>query len=283
MGYLSIENLYKHPEVISRNKEWYAMEKIHGTSANITYDNKQWKLHSGGSKSSKFVKLFDIDNLTERILALEHKFDKLIIYGEAYGPVLKMSTTYGSKLRFVAFDVNVDGKWYNVPDAEKLVLTLGLDFISYKKITSTIKDIDAARDEHSIQAIRNGLGEGKIREGIVLRPIEESIDKYNNRIIFKHKRSEFSEHKNYKKIGGVQSYENEDKIADDWVNVMRLVHVLQGLQKNSIDINYQSVISAMITDIEKESKGEFEMTLILIKKIKNVTGKLYTKYLKDNK
>ena len=67
MAYLHIPNLYQDRDVLLF-KECYAMEKIHGTSAHIAYKSidNTIKFFSGGEKHSKFVALFDSQDLLNR-------------------------------------------------------------------------------------------------------------------------------------------------------------------------------------------------------------------------
>ncbi len=58
MGYLHIDNLYKNQEILMF-KECYALEKIHGTSAHITWNSPALTYSSGGEKHERFVALFE--------------------------------------------------------------------------------------------------------------------------------------------------------------------------------------------------------------------------------
>ena len=72
MGYMHIDNLYKNIEIMAF-RECYAMEKIHGTSAHISFKPSPGELSyskpgeissfSGGEKHEKFVNLFTEDEL----------------------------------------------------------------------------------------------------------------------------------------------------------------------------------------------------------------------------
>ena len=171
MGYMKIPNLYKEIDILAF-KECYAMEKIHGTSAHISWKEGKVGFFSGGEKHEKFVALFDEDELTEKFTEL---FDcDVIVFGEAYGGKQQgMSHTYGKELKFVVFDVKVNETWLDVPNAEDVTNKLGLEFVYYNKISTDLKDIDAERDRPSTQAKRNGIEEDKISEGVVLRPLSE--------------------------------------------------------------------------------------------------------------
>ena len=100
MGYAHILNLYKNQDILMFNR-CYAMEKVHGSSAHVSWQadrNPQLAFFAGGTKHENFVALFDQEALLARFPELGH--DKVIVYGEAYGGKMqKMGHTYGPDLR----------------------------------------------------------------------------------------------------------------------------------------------------------------------------------------
>jgi hypothetical protein len=66
MGYQKIKNLYAEKDVLLM-RELYAMEKIHGSSAHVSFEATEaggaGKLHffAGGCKQESFVAIFDHD------------------------------------------------------------------------------------------------------------------------------------------------------------------------------------------------------------------------------
>ena len=67
MGYMHIVNLYR-PEAqgILKHEKVYALEKVHGTSANVAYDGAgNVTFFSGGAKHAQFRAIFNEDNLKE--------------------------------------------------------------------------------------------------------------------------------------------------------------------------------------------------------------------------
>lgn len=294
MGYLHIENLYKNQEILLF-KECYALEKIHGTSAHVSFrtrpceacggsgknNNELGNAHpelpcakcdgkdvtgitffSGGEKHNNFVALFDQAKLIENFT--KFGMDEVVVFGEAYGGKCQgMKDTYGDKLRFVAFDVKVgneDGNgWLTVPKAEKVSTDLGFDFVHYVKISTDLAAIDAERDKPSTQAQRNGCGI-KNAEGIVCRPLVELRDSYGNRIICKHKREEFRETAKPRTVEDPNKLKILDEakaIAEEWVTDMRLEHVLDKLppEKRCMEA-MRDIIAAMTEDVTREAKGE---------------------------
>ena len=135
----------------------------------------------------------------------------------------------------------------DVPKAESIVKSLGLEFVHYVKISTDLKEIDAQRDMYSIQAIRNGISEyagpnanvlnPKMREGIVLRPLIELTKNNGERIICKHKRAEFIETKTPRVVDldKQRVLESAQLIVDEWVTNNRLNNILSHLKDALFD------------------------------------------------
>lgn len=275
MGYLHIDNLYKNTEILLF-KECYAMEKIHGTSAHISWKDGKINLSSGGEKHERFAMLFDIKKLE---LKFKELFDcDVVVFGEAYGGKCQgMSGTYGKDLKFIVFDVKVENNWLDVPNAEDVATKLGLEFVGYTKIKTSLRAIDCERDKPSIQATRNGIVETKPREGIVLRPLIEVKKNNGERIIVKHKGEEFSETKTKREVNPEQLkiLEEAKEIAEEWVTPMRLSHVLDKLGNPTEITETRSVIKAMTEDVFREAKGEIKESSQAHKEICKKTAQLY--------
>lgn len=296
MGYLHIENLYKDSRMFQFDECW-ALEKIHGTSAHIAYKRKdgtgEITFFSGGEKYENFVALFDKEDLMLKFDAFDQ--DEIIVYGEAYGGKQQgMKATYGDQLRFVAFDVKMAGNWLDVPNADTLVTRyLKLDFVDYKRIRAVLEEMDKERDRDSTQAIRNGVGEGKKREGVVLRPIGEVYDHRGDRIITKHKRADFQETKTPRPVVNPDKLvvlAEANKIAAEWVTPMRLQHVLDRAQVLKTEVGDDSpmsvedtgqIIGIMIEDVKREAKGEIIESQAAIKAIGSATARLFKKYISE--
>lgn len=258
MGYLHINNLYKDQSILMF-KECYALEKIHGTSAHIgwNFETKTINYFSGGEKHENFVKLFDKESLIEK-LSLAFPTYNVIVFGEAYGGKQQgMSNTYGKELKFIGFEVKVGDHWLNVPNAEEVCQLLNIEFVEYVKCSTDLESLNFERDRPSTQAIRNGCGNDKKREGVVLKPLIELKTNNGDRIIAKHKGEEFKETKTPREVtpGQLEVLTKATEIAEEWVTEMRLEHVLQKLPNVTIE-NTRDVIEAMIEDVYREAKGE---------------------------
>lgn len=266
MGYMHIDNLYKNQSILLF-KECYALEKIHGTSAHVSWrcepDAKEAALHfyGGGEKHERFAALFDHQALAAAFTELGHV--PVTIYGEAYGGKQQgMGLRYGQQLRFVAFDVQINNAWLSVPNAEQIVKRLGLEFVHYVRCSTDLAALDEQRDATSEQAIRNGIEGFQPREGVVLRPLQEFCDAHGNRIIAKHKRPEERETKTVRDVvdpSKMRVLEEAEAIATEWVTPTRLEHVLDHLRASVGDVGIQhtaKVIAAMVDDVLREGRGE---------------------------
>lgn len=280
MGYLHIDNLYKNQDIL-QFRECYAMEKIHGTSANISYSNQTLHLFPGGENYDKFLKLFNKEKLKEKIESLG--VEKITIYGEAYGGKQQgMRETYGNELKFIVFEVKIGKKWLSVPQAEQIVKDLELEFIDYVKIPTEMKYIDREMLKPSIQAKRNGILEDKMREGIVLRPLIEVIKNNGERIIAKHKNPKFRETKTTRKVKDINQqkiWKKAQETAEEWVTLMRLNHVLDKIKNPSLE-KMREIIITMIEDVKREGDKEIIWSKSIEKAIGKRTARLMKEYLK---
>lgn len=262
MGYMHIENLYRpDAQRILAFREVYALEKVHGTSAHVSWQSDRIEpllFFSGGESHDQFVGLFDRAPLADAFRAVGHA--QVVVFGEAYGGKQQgMSATYGKDLHFIAFDVKVGEAWLSVPDAEQVATALGIEFVPWAKVSTDLAALDAERDRDSIVAERRGVGPGKKREGVVLRPPFEVRLNNGDRLIAKHKRPDFSERATPPKVDDPAKLvvlAAAQAIADEWVTPMRLTHVLDKLPDATDMRAVPQVIAAMVADVYREGSGE---------------------------
>lgn len=303
MGYMHINNLYKDQRIFNF-KEVYALEKIHGSSSHITFtgifeSDKQIAIDynisyfSGGEKLEQFKAIFNETQLKKLLLeeiitkSKNPRIEEIVIYGEVYGNKCQgMRSVYGDKLKFIVFDVMIYHRWLSVSEAEQIALKLGLEFVSYNKLECTIDNLNTERDKDSVQAIRNGMGEGKKREGIVIRPLMECFDVYGERLIAKHKRDDFRETKTKRELNGeeLKILENAEAIAEEWVTEQRLNHVRNKILSTgkSLQLNAEIVsllVKEMQEDIKREAINEIIWNKQVEKQIGHKTIQLFKKYL----
>lgn len=259
MAYLSIENLYRSKaQEILLFKELYALEKVHGTSANISWKEGKVSYFPGGESLSKFKSLFNEERLVKHFTELGH--EEVVVYGEAYGgSCQKMSYMYGPELRFIVFDVFINNIWLDVPNMDEVATRLEQEVVPWRKIVCDLAAIDNERDRPSEVAVRRGFTEEHIREGVVLRPLVEMFNRYGERMIVKHKHEKFGERKTPQKVedpSKLKVLTEATAIAEEWVTEMRLEHVLQKLPQGIGLESMQRVLQAMVEDVLKESTGE---------------------------
>ena len=267
MGYKHIENLYNNLWFLNTYSEVYALEKIHGTSATIKYKNGKVRFHPGGEKYETFISSFKNpkpEQITDSIIK-QFNGKNIIFYGEAYGGKQQnMSATYGLDCKFVVFDIKYDNKWLDVEEAENYTLNIGLEFVHYKCGPNTIDWLNKQRDAPSVQAQRNGMGNDKIREGIVIRAVEKQT------CMFKYKRSEFCEtnsHRESTLVKDMAIQTNAKEIVDEWIVPMRLSHVKDRLlqemnersEKRLSNRDIPKFMNYLMEDIKREAKGEIKI------------------------
>lgn len=272
MGYAKITNLYKCQD-IQLFRECWAMEKIHGSSGSITVSLSDsgelvTSYLTGGASHVLVEQIFNATELSKaevvkEILASQNA-KELTVYGELYGGSMqKMAHRYGPTLKFVGFDVEFTssaGKSYflNIPDAEKICLQVGIEFIHYVRSATDTDTLNALRDEPSVQAKRNGIEGDQPREGIVCRPLVEMLDSFGERVVAKHKQDSERETKAPRVVGEkLAVLEEAQAVADEWVTETRLQHVLDKLPQGIGIDKTVDVIKAMTNDILVEGAGEF--------------------------
>lgn len=209
-----------------------------------------------------------------------------------------MSHTYGPELRFIAFDIQIDEHWLNVLKMDKVATDLGFEVVPWVRVPTEIAILDAERDKPSEVAVRRGMGNDKVREGVVLRPLEEMTDNNGERVILvKYKGEKFSERATPQKTVSSDKLvvlKAAEAIAEEWVTPMRLDHVLDKLPIEDCScVDYfgvakgvcpncngagnktlsmqdtPRVIAAVIEDIFSEAKDE----IVESKEAKTVIGK----------
>jgi hypothetical protein len=276
MSYLHIPNLYQDQRILAF-RECFAMEKIDGSSANIQWACPKIQFSSGGANRERFLSLFNPEHLATALTELFD--DPVTIYGEAYGGKMQgMSATYGEELRFIVFEVKVNNVWLAVPQAEDVARKLGLEFVHYTRVPTDLLALDNERDADSVQAIRNGAGPGKRREGVVLRPPFEVVLNSGDRLIAKHKRDEFRETKTPRTVGkDPLILENAQRVAEEWVTPMRLKHVLQRLPTVTGIEHTGAVVQAMVEDVLREGAGEVTDSRAVRKAVSSAAAAMWKK------
>ena len=286
MSYMHIQNLFKSQDVLLF-KQVYCEEKIHGTSSHILWREGVVTLFAGGAKHESFVKIFDLEKIKNQFLMEFGVGMTVCIYGEAYGGNMQaMSATYGKEMKFIVFDVEVNGNFISVPKAHNVATKFGLEFVDYVLVDATIENLDKERMKESVQAIRNGCGPGHKREGIVIRPPIEVRGNNGERVMCKYKNDDFEERKTLQKIvdpSQVKVIEDAENIANEWVTYNRMKNILSHLKPEEIDIsNLGNIIKTTIEDVIREASGEIVDSKEARKAISKKTVSIFKQILKEN-
>lgn len=259
MGYLHISNLYKAQDILLF-RECYALEKIHGSSARVSWDGSwsgRLQFSAGGAKYEAFVGVFDQPALIEAFVKLGHP--RVTVFGEVYGGKMQgCSNIYGKEMKFIAFDVRIGDVWLAVPDMADVAKGLGFEVVHYERVSTDLPSLDAQRDAPSVQAARNGCGV-QAREGVVLRPLIELTKSNGERVIAKHRLEKYNERATPQKIIAPEQLAvltKADEVAREWVTSMRLSHVASKLPQPLDMRDVPRVIEAMVEDVYREAKGE---------------------------
>lgn len=293
LGYRKITNLYRNKDILLF-KECFAMEKIHGTSAHIAYNKAEDKItyFSGGAKHENFVKIFDNEQLLEIFRRNAEEYpdtERIVIYGEAYGGKMQaMKNVYGPELKFIAFEVLFNkNEWRSVLQAERFLEKQGfpIEFVHYVRIPTTEEAINEQMMADSVQAVRNGMGEGHMREGVVLRPLIEMVHPNGGRIMCKHKRPEFAEREHTPKFTDpeeLKQMEDAKAIAEEWVVPGRIMNARSHFPEEEWKLKYMSkIIKYLINDVVVEAGEEIVDNKMVRKAISKKAAKLLLQELKD--
>jgi hypothetical protein len=299
MGYMKICHLYKTKEIF-KFKEICATEKIHGTSTWVYLKNDTLHFHCGGETQKTFEPLFDKDFLLSELLTIakENGWQSIKVHGEAYGGKQQaMSKTYGNQLKFIAFDIRVDmdlstDKFLDILDAEVMSKRLGLEFVAYEIGPPTVEFLEEQMMKCSVQAIRNGCGDDKQREGLVLRPVKEGILSDGTRAICKHLNPNFRETTTERSLLGdkLKIYAENQEVADEWVTENRLNHVVSKFLHDKPDdkkmiekSDIGKLVTRVLEDIKIEAGNEIVWSEAVDKAVRGRSGALINNLMRTGK
>lgn len=188
-GYTDIENIKRYPNALQPGEEVVATEKVHGTATLLGLLGGVAALSSKGYGAGGKIIKEDEKNLYWRIARKYGLFEKLqglgnvMLFGETFGPGVQdlgYGVTKGAPSYF-AFDMSIDGRY--------------LDFDEFMAVCSG-RGIPAAQVLYrgpfgpECLAHTNGIEtvSGKalhMREGIVIRPVQERHVHDLGRVILK--------------------------------------------------------------------------------------------------
>ena len=296
MGYLHINNLAKDDKVLLFKEVW-ATEKVHGTSAHVSWNPDQQRIvyFSGGASAESFRALFDgaFEERFMKLVGQNGKGVEVVVYGEAYGGKMQgMRLTYGNELRFIAFEVRIGCYWLSFDKVREIAKDLGLEVVPGKVIPATEEALTEYRNSPSEVAVLRGCQDNTdrfgnkppLREGIVIRPLVEMRTDDNSRVMAKFKNPCFSERESRKDADFPSERKQEtlraEAAAKDFTTETRLEHVLDalGLKEPTLQ-DTPKVIKGMVEDILREGAGEVEDSKTLRREIGRISVKLFRQKL----
>lgn len=206
--YTDIENLRNFPDALHEGEAIVVTEKIHGTSCRVGIVEGEVMAGSMGVRRKRpddaelHRSTYWFPWSMPPVQALLQSFAKdhrqVILYGEVFGKGIQ-SFHYGQTghLGFAAFDLLVDGRYLDWPRLRETLQRFGVTAVPvlYEGPLSM-----AAVRQHS-EGLTT-LGDKHIREGVVIRPVQERTDPRFGRLVLKYlsdawlldeKRSDFTE------------------------------------------------------------------------------------------
>ncbi len=195
--YTEMENMRSYPRVIAEGEEVVASEKIHGTNCRVGFvvDDGERVLMAGSralrrkrpeSDEAMRRSTYWYPHLLPGVVSLlgdlwSRGYQQAILFGEVYGRGIQAYTYGQNTLAFRAFDVMVEGAYWNYDDFEQLCRQHGVETVPV-----------VYRGPFSLPVIKQ-LSEGPSlvggshgREGVVVKPASERTDPTIGRVILKY-------------------------------------------------------------------------------------------------
>jgi RNA ligase (TIGR02306 family) len=211
-AYTDIENLKKYPDVLTPGEEVIATEKAHGSCMIVLYHEGEFYVSSKGFASKRlylddlkdeqgnsrnaYWRAFYAAKLDEKLrsFARDAEATTIHLFGEILGVQdLKYGMENGD-VRFVAFDIQVDGEDY-------------MDYSAFAGLCYTYRIPQVPElykgpfTEEAIAEVTDGRESftgvtSHVREGVVIRPVRERRDLTLGRVILKSVSADYLTRKN---------------------------------------------------------------------------------------
>lgn len=182
--FTDIESYRKYPRLIQYPMEVVVTEKIHGANSRFGYVDGEFMVGSHNcikrrNSENLYWKIAEEFELEEKLKA----YPNIIVFGEIFGPVQNLKYGYNKPtLRlFDAFSIT-EGKYFDYQDFIDLAKKLEIPTVP-ELYRGPWSDSVLRIPEDQTTHVSNV---DQIMEGIVIRPLKETIDSKGNRIILKH-------------------------------------------------------------------------------------------------
>lgn len=196
--YTAIENMRHYPDLLISDEEVVVTEKIHGCSSRIGLVEGEWMI--GSHKTRRKLpeeEVFDFEgehrywyplslsSVRAMLEAIGKGHKQVVLYGEIYGDSVQ-SLSYGEKgtLGYRAFDLLIDGKYANY--AEFSVACDEFNVLQVPILSITPYSLLCIKQLSTGKTTLLKDHEAHIREGVVVRPVDERTDPKIGRVILKY-------------------------------------------------------------------------------------------------
>jgi RNA ligase (TIGR02306 family) len=191
--YTDVENLRNFPDVLEEGEEVVVTEKIHGTNCRVGLIEGELMAGSMSVRrkrperdeqmgASTYWFPLTVPGVRELVETLGAERRQLILFGEVYGSKVQ-DLHYGCKgsLGFRAFDILADGKYLDAEEFLEACRRFGVE------TAPVVWGGPYAMPK--VQELSRGntmLGDGHIREGVVVKPLRERTHPKVGRVILKY-------------------------------------------------------------------------------------------------
>lgn len=210
--YTSIENIQRYPNAIEDGTEVIITEKIHGTNVRMglvqddTPEGQRWNYAAGSHKVRRkagpgLYWQFMSDSIRDLLVALhmEGPEANVIVYGEIFGTGVQ-DMDYGREYKDLrVFDISVDGVYLNYNSMCSVcddfgVLTVPL--LYHGPFSRAVVE-ECTYGPTTFDGVRCKF---KDREGCVIKPATEFVDRRGDRLILKSVSADYRNRKGAKDI-----------------------------------------------------------------------------------
>jgi len=195
--YTNIQNLRNYPDAVNYDEPLIVTEKLHGTNSRIGWvrkigsAEKEFEMVVGSHRTQREMeepgvygvplKLHgDAFEQMRKSLDINQVEHSLIIFGEIFGPGVQDLRYEMDEPSYRVFDIAVDGKYVPHDELVKICSAFGLP-----RVPVLDCDIFTFDELCDLAEGNSTLTKGQIKEGIVVRPLEEETWGGGRRTIMK--------------------------------------------------------------------------------------------------
>jgi len=309
--YTHIDNLLKSSELFQQ--ECVVTEKIHGTNVRLMWSPENGGLVLGSRNNIiykdreqkqefyDFVE-FVINNEIDKILEKNIEFHNHIFYGEYYGGSIQKGVTYtnDNERQLRIFDIRKsDGKFIDYHELHAICFGLGFKIVPHIMTGKIELDkLNEMINNNSIVAKENRVvKEDNTWEGFVIKPIFETKDCKNNRLIAKYKSVKFTENAKQPRVPKlirpeeIQARQDAKEFAETTVTEGRIATIVEHITRDgNEEISMKRTpdfLKELINDIREEhfevfNKLDKDHGKLYNKALSNLGVKLFKEYVMEN-